>query len=367
MPNTERNPEPQSGTGSLESQLKAQRRTVDFDTFDIHIQQILAMLASRQIKISPAYQRKFRWSPKRCSQFIESVMLGIPIPSLFMATNADSTWEVVDGVQRLSTIVKFAGDADLRGQLDLNGELVLSELQKLDQFTDRTFSSLPSQLQLHFLTRPVKVVTLNDKSDMVVRYDLFERLNTGGVALSAQEIRDCVYSGTFAEKLELWSKQPNFRSALRLTPLQQRDATGEECVLRFFAFLNSYKDFDHNVTEFLNSYMERASKNFDYQQGDAIFAKTFKEIARVFPDGIRRPGTRKTTPLNLFEGIAVGAAIALRDVSKIHSSGLSDWMASPELRKYTTGATNDRSAVKGRIEFCRDRFLGKPYVSRPSA
>lgn len=350
----------------LELQLKKQRRTVDFDTFDIHMQQLLAMLKTGQIKVSPAYQRKFRWSPKRCSQFIESMMLGIPIPSLFMATNADSTWEVVDGVQRLSTIVKFAGDADLRNQLDLNGQLVLNELQKLSDFTGLTFETLPPPLQLHFLTRPVKVITLNDKSDMVVRYDLFERLNTGGVALSPQEIRDCVYRGTFAERLENWAKQPNFRSAVKLTPLQQRDATGEECVLRFFAYLHGYKDFDHNVTEFLNQYMESASKEFDYQQGDAIFSKTFREIARVFPAGIRRPGTRKTTPLNLYEAIAVGSALALKEVSRLHTAGLDTWMKSEELRRFTTGATNDRSAVRGRIEFCRDRFLGKAYVSRPS-
>ena len=351
----------------LELQLKKQRRTVDFDTFDIHMQQLLAMLSSGQIKISPAYQRKFRWSPKRCSQFIESVMLGIPIPSLFMATNADSTWEVVDGVQRLSTIVKFAGDSDLRDQLELNGQLALGELQKLSDFNGLSFGTLPAPLQLHFLTRPLKVVTLNDKSDMVVRYDLFERLNTGGVALSPQEIRDCVYRGPFAERLETWAQHPNFLSAVKLTPLQQRDATGEECVLRFFAFLNCYREFDHNVTEFLNTYMESASKQFDYDQAGAIFTKTFREIARVFPAGIRRPGTRKTTPLNLFEGVAVGAALALREINRLHTGGLGAWMKSEELRKFTTGATNDRSAVKGRIEFCRDRFLGKAYVSRPPA
>lgn len=104
----------QTGTSGLELQLRSQRRTVDFDTFDIHMQQLLSMVKSGQIKISPAYQRKFRWDDKRCSQLIESIMLGIPVPSLFMATDADSTWEVVDGVQRLSAIVKFAGDEDLR-------------------------------------------------------------------------------------------------------------------------------------------------------------------------------------------------------------------------------------------------------------
>ena len=108
-------------------------------------------------------------------------------------------------------------------------------------------------------------------------------------------------------------------------------------------------------------------KRFDYAAGEAIFHKTFKELARVFPNGIRRPGGKSTTPLNLFEGISVGAALALRKAKKLHTKGLDTWLAAPELRKVTTGATNDRSAVKGRIEFCRDRFLGRPYVPAASS
>jgi Protein of unknown function DUF262 len=355
------------GTGILEQQLKTQRRSVDFDTFDIQAQQLLAMLASGQIKVSPAYQRKFRWKEKQCSQFIESMMLGIPIPSLFMATNEDSTWEVVDGVQRLSTIVKFAGPADLREQLQLNGPLKLQELEKLTEFDELTLSDFSESLKLHFLTRPIKVVTLNDKSDLIVRYDLFERLNTGGVALSAQEIRNCIYVGKFADQLERWAAEPNFQTALKLTPLQQKDATAEECVLRFFAYLHRYTKFEHSVTDFLNRYMEGASKQFDYAEADAIFTKTFNAIARIFPQGIRRPGTRTTTPMNLFEAVAVGAALALQETNKLRTAGLNIWMKSDELRRFTTGATNNRSAVKGRIEFCRDRFLGRPYVSRAAA
>ena len=344
----------------LEDQLKTQRKTVDFDTFDISAQQLLSMLASRQVWIPKAYQRQFRWGPDRCSQFIESLLLGIPIPSLFMATNPDNTWEVVDGVQRLSTLAKFAGDADLRAAMDVNGALVLQDLGKLSHFVGLTFEHLPPGLQLHFYTRPLKVITLNDKSDTNVRFDVFERLNTGGVTLSAQEIRDCVYRGAFAEKLDVWAKDKNFQRVVRLTPLQQRDATGEECVLRFFAFRDRYKRFTHEVKQFLNDYMKEASADFDYSAGEAIFVKTFTELARVFQRGIRRPGGKQTTPLNLYEGIAVGASFALDQQGRLHTAGLDRWMASDALRKFTTGATNDRSAVIGRIEFCRDRFLGKP-------
>jgi hypothetical protein len=356
-----------STPNELDLQLKTQRRTVDFDTYDIHVQQLIQMVKGSQIKVSPAYQRQFRWDDKRCSQFIESMMLGIPVPSLFMATNSDSTWEVVDGVQRLSTLVKFCGDEETRKKYKLDGPLVLTELNKLSKYNGLSFDGLPENLQLHFWTRPAKVITLNDKSDLVVRYDLFERLNTGGVVLSPQEIRDCVFQGSFATQLEKWSNEPNFRLVLKLTATQQKDATAEECVLRFFAFLHGYKKFEHSVVDFLNDYMEEASKHFDYVEGGGVFLKTFKELARAFPKGIRRIGKKKgTTSLILFEGIAVGAALALQTSNRLSIAGRDIWMGSPELRKFTTGATNDRTAVAGRVEFCRDRFLGKPYVPKPS-
>lgn len=357
----------------LDLQLKEQRRTVDFDTSDILTRQLLLMLQSDEIRIAPSYQRLFRWDKRQASQFIESMLLGIPIPSLFMATNApDNRWEVVDGVQRLSTIVWFAGDPLLREKLQLtDGPLRLEQLEKLTEFNELCFGDLPESLQRHFLGRPIKVVTLNDKSDDIVRYDLFERLNTGGVALSAQEIRNCIYSKPeqtrFKEHLQKWSKDRNFRKVLKLTPKQERDATADECVLRFFAYLHRYKQFGHSVTQFLNEYMRDASKSFNFVKGEEIFTKTFKELARIFPAGIRRqPGNQRNTPLNLFEGIAVGAALALQNADTLKVNHLKDWLESPELREYTTGATNDRSAVKGRIEFCRDRFQGKSYVSNAS-
>jgi hypothetical protein len=346
----------------LDLQLKEQRRTVDFDTFDIQIQELVRMLGDGEIWVAPAYQRKFRWDQKRCSQLVESILLGIPIPSLMMATNANSTWEVVDGVQRLSAIVKFMANAELRGKLKVKDSLALFELQKLTAFEGMGYADLPAHIQLHFRTRPLKVITLNDKSDTVVRYDLFERLNTGGVALSAQEIRDCVFQGEFSRKLEEWSLDSEFRKVITLTARQQTDGTAEECVLRFFAYLHKYKEFVHGVTSFLNSYMEQANKSFDYEKNDALFHATFSELAAAFPKGISRPARSGTTPLNLFEGVTVGAALALQQAGKLVTTGIQSWLAHEKLREFTTGATNRPAAVTGRIEFCRDRFLGKPYV-----
>jgi uncharacterized protein with ParB-like and HNH nuclease domain len=141
----------------LTQQLSEQRRTVDFDTFDIQVHELLRMLKDGEISVAPVYQRQFRWDNERCSELIESLLLGIPIPNLFMATNSDSTWEVVDGVQRLSSIVKFVGNDELREKLNLGGTLKLKNLKKIGKFNHAKFEDLPSSIQLHFRTRPLKL------------------------------------------------------------------------------------------------------------------------------------------------------------------------------------------------------------------
>jgi hypothetical protein len=105
--------------------------------------------------------------------------------------------------------------------------------------------------------------------------------------------------------------------------------------------------------------MDAASKSFDYTAAEKIFSKTFSHLSKALPNGIVRTPTRTTTPINLFEGVAVGAALAIQTRGKILTRGISRWMQSDDLRRYTSGATNTRLMVISRIEFCRDKFLGK--------
>ena len=344
-------------TDELIAQLERQRRKVDFDTYDVIVQQLITMIESGAINVAPAYQRQFRWDKTRRSHLIESVLLGVPVPSLFMAANKDGTWELVDGVQRLSTIVQFAGTQEARAKLDLQKPLTLDHLGKLSQFNKVAFDDLPESLKLQFRHRPLKVITLSDKSDLVVRFDLFERLNTGGVTLTNQEIRACIYRGEFAAFLDRMARTQNFVETVKLTQAQEHDGTRAECVLRFFAFLYGYQKFRHSVVEFLNDYMEKASKKFDYAANEQLFEETFECLSQALPNGIVRSLTRRLTPLNLFEAVSVGAALALREQGRINAINVPLWLQLAELRRLTSGGTNNRAMVTGRIEFCRDRFL----------
>ena len=223
-------------------QLDQQRRRVDFDTYDITVQQLIAMVESGAIDVAPAYQRQFRWDDRKRSHLVESVFLGVPVPSLFMATNRDGTWELVDGVQKLSTLIQFAGTESARQRLGLQEVLVLNELEKLSGLNGSRFADLPDNLKLQFGLRPIKVITLSDKSDMVVRFDLFERLNTGGVALTDQEIRACIYRGPFNEFLERLARLADFHKVVRLTQRQEKDEREKSvlCVLRFPSSLQGF-------------------------------------------------------------------------------------------------------------------------------
>ena len=341
---------------TLFDQLEIERRRVDFDTFDISVKELASMVEQQIVDIAPEYQRQFRWPDENQSRFIESVFLGIPIPSLFMAANKDGSWELIDGVQRLSTLIHFSGTKEQREKIGLKSALRLSGMTVLTEFNGKTFEDIPQTIRLKFTLRPLKVTTLSDKSDLKVRFDLFERLNTGGVSLTDQEIRACVYRGPFNDFIEKLSENEDYKKCLNLTPVKKSDGTRQEYVLRFFAYLHARSNFEHSVVDFLNDYMSASSKDFDYNKNQIIFEKTFGELRKLLPGGIKR-GNRNNTPANLYEAISVGAAEAIRKGNKISGSKVSKWIEDEDLTELTSGATNSRKRVNDRIKYCYDRFV----------
>jgi len=337
----------------LQDQLNTQKRKVDFDTYDITVKEIINMVADDIIDIAPEYQRLFQWRDDRQSKFIESVLLGIPTPSLFMATNPDGTWEVIDGVQRLSTLIHFSDNEKAKERAGISGNLVLKNLQKLESFNNKGFVDIPKNIQMNFSLKPIKVTTLSDKSDKKVRFDLFERLNTGGLRLSDQEIRNCIYKGEFREFLKELAQNIHFRKVVRLPKNKEDNATYEELVLKFFAYLNDEKSFVHSVVDFLNDYMEKATKKFNYSKNRDIFEYVCLTVASALPKGIRR---KAKTPIILYEAISVGAARVYMKKNKINTKKIEVWMVSKDLESLTTGATNSPKMVRDRINYCIQKF-----------
>ncbi|MBT8112813.1 MAG: DUF262 domain-containing protein [Gammaproteobacteria bacterium] len=342
---------------NLLEQLEKERRKVDFDSFDISVKEIVSMADEGIIDIAPEYQRQFRWPEENQSKFIESVFLGIPIPSLFMAANRDGTWELIDGVQRLNSLVHFIADEKQLKNFGLEENLKLKDLDILSEFNGKNFKDIPQDLRLKFTLRPLKITTLSDKSDLKVRFDLFERLNTGGVKLTFQEIRACVFRGEFNEFIGGLSKDDNFSTIVNLPRTNESDGTREELVLKFFAYYYERNTFVHSVVGFLNDYMQKSALKFNYADGRSIFEKTFIELRHELPDGIRR-GNRKITPINLYEAIAVGAADVISGGGTIIGKNVAAWIDDEDLKKLTSGATNSRKRLNDRIDYCAMRFSG---------
>lgn len=341
-------------------ELSEQKRKVDFNTYDISVKELISMVSDSLINIAPEYQRQFRWDDPRQSLLIESIFLGIPVPPLFMATNSDGTWEVIDGVQRLSTIINFVADKDSKAReiIQKNDLLKLKDLKKLKSCNDITFTDLPKLVKLDFLLKPIKITTLSDKSDKSVRFDLFERLNTGGIKLSEQEIRSCIYRGKFNDFIKETSQNENFKTTVKLPKNDEQDGSREELVLRFFAYLNNKEKFEHSVIDFLNDYMEDSSKKFNYAENESIFNIVFAKLNQL-EHGIVKSATRSITSYILFEAVAVGAAEALKEKNDICIDDFYEWVKDKDFNKLITGATNTRSRVLERIEFCKNKFLGK--------
>lgn len=343
----------------IQEQLNSNRRSVSFDSYDITLKQLYDMVLEHMVDIAPEYQRHFVWDQTRQSALIESLFLGIPIPSLFMATNKDASWEVIDGLQRLTTVLNFMGTNEELDGLKINhNKLKLSGLEKLDSMNGLFYEDLPKSIRFMLQTRPLRITVLNDRSDFNVRYDLFERLNTGGVTLHEQEIRNCVYIGEFNDFIKHLAGNIDFRNVVKMTENAERSGSYEELVLRFFAYHEDSELFVHSVKGFLNDYMEKKTKKFeDKKYLNELFVKTFKAINDNLPEGIVRGARKNLTPIVLYEAISVGCAKAMNSGKVYDLSILNTLLNDADVKKCTTGATNSKKMVDTRITLVKDRLL----------
>lgn len=216
---------------------------------DMSLETVAAMVEKGAIDTQPAYQRRERWSTVRQSALIESFLLNIPIPPVYLAEEAYGKYTVIDGKQRLSTITRFMREG-----------LELVELEKFKLLRGATLSKLPTELRNALEIRPyVRVVTLLKQSDPELKYEVFERLNTGGEALFPQEIRNVAFRGKLNDLLFELSKAPFLRKQLKISKntepayLQMQDV---EYVLRFFTMQESWKDFSGDYRRSMDRFME---------------------------------------------------------------------------------------------------------------
>lgn len=332
---------------NAEAQLQVLQKQVEYDTKDFTLELLLSKFERGDFFI-PDYQRQYIWKPSNKTLFIESVLLGLPIPFMFFAGCADGRLEIIDGAQRMQTLREF-----------VLGKLKLAKLPKLKLLDGFTFSDLSTATQRKFLNRTFRVVVLDEKTTPDIRQDLFNRINTSGVKASDSEVRRGSFPGRLTNFIEECCKNELF---IALCPISRSKAVRQErfeLVLRFFAYLYNYKSFEHDVNPFLNTFLSDNLETFDETQYRSDFDNMLRFVKDNFEFGFAKSQNATTTPRVRFEAISVGVALALKECPNLHIEN-TDWINSDAFKYHTTSdASNNEGKLAARVEYVRDRLLGR--------
>jgi hypothetical protein len=347
---------------TAETAIRKHQREVDYDTKEFTIEMVVnkykeGLGDDENELFVPDYQRDFVWSTDNQSRLIESLMIGLPIPHIFIADvespdpELDGRVEIIDGSQRVRTLHAFLSDS-----LELGGLKLIPEINGFK------FSDFPASRQRRFSRISIRIIELSNCTEGT-RRDLFERINTGSEELKDMEVRKgSVYGSSrlYTDVIAVCADHAIFKVVVPLSDVKKKRGEDLEFSLRFFAYLNNYVNFHHSVRDFLNEYLMVASTP-DNERVDemlSIFNKTMLFAQEHFPLGFRKTPGSKTTPRVRFEALAVGIALALIENSELVPNDISAWLDSEKFKELTTGdASNSQPRVVARIEYVRDQLL----------
>jgi hypothetical protein len=339
-------------TDSITNQITELRREVDYNTRDYAIDFLVAQFKDGEFFINPEYQRNFVWDIVRKCRFVESILLGYPIPFMFFSDNDDGRCDIVDGAQRTSTLEEF-----------LSNDLMLADLKKLTELNGFTFAQLPPPIQRKFSKTTLRIIALEEGTSLEVRAEIFNRINSSALDLKPTEIRRGAYTGEFMKFMTECSKKSLFRKLCPISDNSEGRYEDIELITRFFAYTNDYQSFEHDVSGFLDDFVENHKNQFDKSAFEAEFDAMLSFVDKYFPNGFKRSANGKFVPRARFEAIAVGVALALREKGDLSPAVPTDWADITTGKgarfKYhtTTHASNNKNRVVGRIEYVKNMLL----------
>jgi hypothetical protein len=275
-------------SGKLIEAIAGTFKKANTTALDISFNELFDMYASKELNITPDYQRLFRWSEGQRSRFIESLILEMPVPPIFVIEEEDGKYQLIDGLQRISSYLHLRGELDaphLDPPVAKGEKLTLVDCDIVEELNGANFESLPVSLQIRLKRAFIRVEVVRKETDPHFKYHMFKRLNTGGEGLSEQQIRNCairMLSNDFPNFIVQMSEIENFRTCIEaLTQARMLSAVDQELVLRFFALKNRRNRFKHEVSDFLTEYMEDVAdpgkpEVFAYPEEEVVFRKTFE-------------------------------------------------------------------------------------------
>jgi hypothetical protein len=347
------------------------RRRIKTENKDVPVETIHTWVTRGKLCLQPDFQRNYVWTPLKASRLIESILLEIPLPVVYVAEEADGTYSVVDGQQRLASVSgflsgKFPGDG---------GPFRLSNLRVARELNGKQFSELPQTAQEQILAASLRLTVITRDSDPEVKFEVFERLNQESCPLSHQELRHCVYRGPYNDLVGELAQNPTFRKIFGFAEPRHRRMLDRQYVLRFLALWHAtHLKYKTGMLRFMNQDMAqyRFADKAELNRARAAFEKSMDIAYTVFgARAFRRfvPGTDKDangfwetrlnaalydTLLYTFSFYEKPQVVPVKDL--VVEEFLDVVTADRDFAKFISTATDTTDRVRYRIDVWRQRL-----------
>ena len=360
--------------GLLNEQVMDRRREISTDGYAMSIGELASLYEDDELEIQPEYQRFFRWTPEQKARLIESILLGIPLPQIFVSQRDDGVWEVVDGLQRLSAVFEFMGKLKVNnGTEETKG---LAAVKYLPALEGMTWQDLPKKLTLDFRRTKMNISIIRRGGDERAKYELFQRLNTGGSPLSAQEVRNCILimkNESFFEWLGGLAELSGFVDCVAISDRLKDEGYHMELASRLIVLSSvDPKHLQGDIGIFVTDRLVEMAKTATKQRErwKRVFSKTFsilgrpalgdRAFKRYNDDDDRFKGGFLISP---FEAVGCGIAYNLYNGSSADSytddlvlRKIKEMWIDPEFKEFTRSGRQAMSRLRRSIPYGRRLF-----------
>lgn len=324
---------------SLQVEIDKAKRTVNTDSLSFSLNEFISMYENREININPAFQRTFRWGISQQSNLIESLFIGVPLPPIFVYENSDGTWELVDGLQRSSTILKFFGKLKSPDTGEIEPPSILVGTKYLPSLNNAVWERnenirdilideqrpLDIAQQLFLKRCRINIEVLKQPSSISTKFDLFQRLNRGGAVANDQEVRTCfvvMKSPEFAAAISDMAQNENFRTICQISDDGIRKQQDVEYVTRIIC--HTFRDLvgREDLNEFLDRAVMEIIDNVDVDLANRTFADAVNWTYMACGESALIPtaSRRRVFTLQGLESILVGIARNIDSIRKLDDS-----------------------------------------------
>ncbi|WP_417618726.1 DUF262 domain-containing protein [Parasphingorhabdus sp.] len=330
---------------------------VPYVEFDISVSpsdpslELLAKKIEDKDIIIPFYQRRYVWKIDQASKLIESFLMGLPVPQVFLYVNDEDQLEVIDGQQRLMSVKYFFegffGEEDAKGNRKI---FKLKGLSERSEYNGKKFSELSAKDQRKLKNSTLRAINIkqlkpHEGSDSV--FHIFERLNTGGTMLKPQEIRNAVYRGPIVESLKELNQDPDWRKILGM-PQPDKSQKDVELILRLFSLFEVWDDYEKPMLRWLNGAMKE-NRNFDTERADRFFEK-FGEVTQIINENLKNPfRPKRVINAAVMEAVMVSMLENADIDGEVLARNYDNLLNDEDFGRFITGPTTDTLMVKSRL------------------